>query len=78
MHPLAPDFSAMKDEELQKNYNDLYQKYLIAARFGNHNTLYQIQLLIEDYKEELALRQQKQIEQNKDKHNLNDLIKIKK
>lgn len=78
MHPLGPDFSSMKDDELQKNYNDLYQKYLIAHRFGNNTMLYQMQLLLDDYKQELGLRQAKLLEQNKDKNNLNDLIKIKK
>ena len=78
MHPLSPDLSSMKDDELQKNYNDLYQKYLVANRFGNSSVIFQMQILIEDYREEMAVRQRRQLEQNQDKHKLQDLIKVDK
>ena len=78
MHPLAPNLSEMKDDELQKKYNDLMQKLNVAYRFGNHQLIWQMQALLEDYKEELSARQRKQFESNQDKHNLKDLVKINK
>lgn len=78
MHPLTPNLSELKDDELQKKYNDLMQKFNVAYRFGNHNLIWQMQELLADYKEELAARQQKALENNKDKHNLKDLVKIDK
>lgn len=78
MHPLTPNLTELKDDELQKKYNELMQKFNVAYRFGNNQIIWQMQALLEDYKEELSNRQRKAMENNQDKHNLKDLVKVNK
>jgi hypothetical protein len=59
MHPLAPDLSTVSDDELAKKYNDLNKRLGQAYRSGPSQTIPQIQMLMQDYQQELGNRQQK-------------------
>lgn len=76
MHPLAEDFSKLKDTEVESRIQDLTKKY-----WQTHNPMvqHQISLFLEMYQEELRSRRaklwQQQQHQNSDR-GLDDLIKV--
>ena len=78
-HPLLPDLTEIKDQDLENKITELTSKYYIAARYGNGAVCSQIAIVIEQYKEELQKRHQEKLNklsgknQNKD---LDDLINI--
>ncbi len=53
IHPLAEDFSTLKDAEIENKIQDLSKKYFQASNMGVQN---QIVLLLDMYKSELAQR----------------------
>lgn len=53
MHPLISDLSAMKEAELENKIQELSKKYFQASNLG---VRHQLVMLIDDYKEELAVR----------------------
>ena len=59
MHPLAPDLSTLSSDEVNTKYNELVKRMLQAQRTGNGSLIHQIAMLLEDYRSELARRQQK-------------------
>jgi hypothetical protein len=76
MHPLAEDFSKLKDSEIEEKIHELSQKF-----YQSHNPSVQrqISLFLELYQEELRSRRAKmwqQQYQNRDK-DLDNLIKVK-
>lgn len=78
MHPLTPDLSGMKDDELQKKCAELSSKLNQAYRFGNADLVGQIQMMLEDYQGELSRRSQKALEDLLAKSNqFKDIIDIK-
>ena len=79
MHPLAPDLSEVKDEELRKKHAELMQRLNQAYRFGNGALVYQVQMLLEDYTNEINRRHQKQLDELLQKNsNFKDIIDVKK
>jgi hypothetical protein len=54
MHPLAGDFSQLKDAELDQKIGDLTKKYFVV---NNPGVKAQIVALLEDYKREQQRRQ---------------------
>lgn len=75
MHPLAEDFSKLKDAEVESRIQDLTKKYWQAH---NPSVQYQISLFLDMYSEELRSRQAKalqQLYQNRDK-GLDKLVKV--
>ena len=75
MHPLAGDFSNLKDAELETKVGDLTKRY-----FQTHNTdvRQQISMLLDSFNEELSRRRQAALEKvmsNRDK-NLDKLINV--
>lgn len=75
MHPLAGDFSGMKDSELESKITDLTNKYFMTANTGVKS---QISALLDTYKEELGKRQKAAWDKmmaNRDK-SLDKLVKI--
>jgi hypothetical protein len=75
MHPLAGDFSGMKDSELESKITDLTNKYFMTANTGVKS---QISALLDTYKEELSKRQKAAWDKmmaNRDK-SLDKLVKI--
>lgn len=58
-HPLTPDLSKMTMDDLTNKYNDLAKRITMAYRWGNADMVAQLQLLLQDYQEELNTRNQK-------------------
>ncbi len=77
-HPLTPDLSKLSQEDLTKKYNDLMARFTSAYRMGKPDMVYQLQLLIQDYKEEISRREQKALEEmQKQSGNFKGIIDIK-
>lgn len=62
MHPLAPDLTQLKDDELSAKLNELNKKLNWAYRMGNGALVGQLRMIIEDYQSELTRRNQKVLE----------------
>jgi hypothetical protein len=78
MHPLAPDLSEIKDDELAKKISELSQRLTQSYRYGHGALVQQIQMLLEDYQAEHARRQQKQLEEMLSKNKqFKDIIDVK-
>lgn len=76
-HPLTPDLSKLSNEELTSKYNDLMKRHNMAFRWGNASMTGQLQLLIQDYQEELQRRQEKAwAEMEKTSRNFKNIIDI--
>lgn len=63
MHPLTPDLSALKDEELHKKVSEITQKLTQSYRFGSYELAGQLHMILEDYNAELDRRYRKTIEE---------------
>jgi predicted transcriptional regulator of viral defense system len=76
MHPLAEDFSKLKDVELETKIQDLSRRYFMAA--SNPNVQQQITMLLDMYKAELNIRRQKLWEEQYQKRDtdLDSLINV--
>jgi hypothetical protein len=75
MHPLAEDFSKLKDAEIESRISDLSKKYWQTPNPGVQN---QISLFLDLYKEELRSRQSKMWQQTQTKSPaLDKLINVK-
>jgi hypothetical protein len=75
MHPLAGDFSNLKDSEIESKITDLTKKYFMTT---NTAVKTQIASLLEDYKQEIGKRRKLQLDKlmsNRDK-TLDNLIKV--
>ena len=59
MHPLAPDLTGLKEEELHRKHSELITRINQAWRMGQSDVLMQLQMLEEDYKMEIQRRSQK-------------------
>jgi hypothetical protein len=73
-HPLAGDFSHLKDNEVEEKLLELNKKYHAAARLGSRDLLTQLSTLITMYREELKLRYTKKNQQDDDE--LGQLINV--
>ena len=62
MHPLTPDLSQLKDDELHKKIYELTQRLTQSYRFGNYEIVGQIHMILEDYTEESNRLQRKVLE----------------
>lgn len=75
IHPLAEDFSDLKDAEVENRLQDLSKKYWMT---NNPHVRQQMSILIGLYREELSTRRQKVLQQqyqNRDK-GLDKLINV--
>jgi hypothetical protein len=63
MHPLIPDLTDVSTEELHKKYNELLQKLNQAYRFGPSGIIPQMQMIIENYRHEMDVRNRKLMEE---------------
>jgi hypothetical protein len=59
MHPLAPDLSKLTDEELHSKHAELVNRMTFAYRMGQGQLVEQMQLLMADYANEVAVRNQR-------------------
>lgn len=77
-HPLTPDLSKLTLEELTTKFNDLMSRYNSAYRWGNAAMISQLQMLIEDYRNELDARNRKTLEElEKNSKSFKNIIDIK-
>jgi hypothetical protein len=58
-HPFQEDLSHLKDAEVESKLQELNKKYFLASRMGNRELLTQISSFVTIYKQELAMRNQK-------------------
>lgn len=63
MHPLTPDLSGLKDDELQKKVAELSRKLNQAHAFGQAALVGQLQMVLSDYYAEQSRRQQKMLDE---------------
>lgn len=75
-HPLAEDYSALKDVEIEQRVQDLSRKYFMTQ---NPHVKHQLATFMDIYKTELSNRRAKQIEQlyQKRDKDLDKLINVK-
>ena len=76
MHPLAPNLSELTTEEVTAKYSDLTKKLNQAYRMGNNSLVNQISMLLEDYRSEMARRQQKLLDDANKNANFKNIIDI--
>lgn len=77
MHPLAPDLSGLSNDELLNKYNDLNKKFSQAHRVGSGSIIYQMSMLLEDYRAEMRRRQEKMLADANKNPNFKNIIDIK-
>ena len=75
MHPLAEDYSKLKDSEIEQRIQDLSKKYFMAT---NPWVQQQIAMFLDLYREELRSRQAKTWQHHQTKSpELDKLINVK-
>jgi hypothetical protein len=62
-HPLTPDLSKLSTDELTKKLSDLQGRLMYAYRIGQPDMVGQLQLLLQDYQEEMSNRNRKALEE---------------
>ena len=76
-HPLTPDLTKLTMDELTKKHSDLLARISYAYRIGQYDMVQQLQMLMEDYQNELNVRNQKQLaEMEKASKNFKNIIDI--
>jgi hypothetical protein len=76
-HPLTPDLSKLSMDELTKKHSDLLSRITYAYRIGQADMVAQLQMLMEDYQNELNDRNRKQLaEMEKASKNFKNIIDI--
>lgn len=76
-HPLTPDLTKLSMDELTKKYGDLLNRITYAYRIGQADMVQQLQLLMEDYQNEMNDRNRKQLaEMEKASKNFKNIIDI--
>jgi hypothetical protein len=77
MHPLLPNLAEIATDELHKKFSDLQTRLNSAYRFGRSDQVYQLQLLLQGYNEEIQRRNQKELENlEKNSKNFKNIIDI--
>jgi hypothetical protein len=74
-HPLEPDLSTLKDQELEDKILELNKKYFTAYRLGKPELLTQITTFITIYKDEMSKRTMKRLSGSTD-DDLDHLINV--
>jgi hypothetical protein len=80
-HPLTPDLRQLSDADLLKKQGELQKRILYGHQTGNINLISQVELMLDDYREESMRRDRERTEKaneavdNKGK-NWDDLIDI--
>ena len=77
-HPLAPDLTNFSNDELMTKYNELNTRWIQANRAGSISVLGQMSLLLETYKQEIAKRHTKMLEEASNRNpSFKNIIDIK-
>ena len=78
-HPLAPNLTELKDDELYAKINELTNKMNSAYRLGSRDAMHQMQMLMTHYQQELQERNRKKLEDMEQKSkNFKNIIDISK
>ncbi len=75
-NPLIEKVSDLSDDDLMEKLNSLQKKLSQAASAGMFNSVNQIQVVLQEYQEEMSRRHRAAIDKGKDKYD--DLIDVKK
>jgi hypothetical protein len=76
-HPLTPDLSKVNIEDLNKKYGDLLKRITYAYRIGQSQMVGQLQLLMQDYQDEISNRNQQALaDMEKNSKNFKNIIDI--
>jgi hypothetical protein len=75
-NPLIEKVSDLSDDDLMEKLNSLQKKLSQAASAGMFNSVIQIQVILQEYQEEMSRRHRAAIDKDKDKYD--DLIDVKK
>ena len=76
-HPLTPDLSKLTMEELNKKYGDLLSRITYAYQIGQPDMVQQLQMLLEDYRGEISIRNAKALQDmEKNSKNFKNIIDI--
>lgn len=76
-HPLTPDLTKLSMEELTNKHSELLKRITYAYRIGQMDMVQQLQMLMDDYQNELNDRNRKQLEEmNKASKNFKNIIDI--
>lgn len=76
MHPLTPNLTDLSLEELQAKYNELTKKINQSQRLGNSSLMNQLYMILEDYRMEISVRQQKIYDDINKNPNFKNIIDI--
>jgi hypothetical protein len=68
MHPLLNDISTLTLEELQSKVLEINKKLTQSYRLGYGDAVYQLQILLADYQQELQRRYDKQMSELSEKN----------
>jgi len=80
-HPLTPNLRELSDTDLMKKQSELQKRIIYGYQTGNSNMISQVELMLNDYREESMRRDRERTEKaneavdNKGK-NWDDLIDI--
>lgn len=76
-HPLTPDLTKLSMDELTKKHSDLLSRITYAYRIGQADMVAQLQMIMEDYQNEMNERNRKQLEEmEKSSKNFKNIIDI--
>ena len=76
-HPLTPDLTKLTTDELTKKYGDLLSRITYAYKIGQADMVAQLQLIMEDYQNEINIRNAKTLaEMEKNSKNFKNIIDI--
>ena len=81
MHPLGNDLTKLSEDELNKKFGELTKRFNQAYRFGPQSIIPQIQMVMQDYQEEMKRRSALAMEEmrkkmDKDGKGFKDIIDI--
>ena len=78
MHPLAPNLTELKDDELHKKFTELMSRLTYASNTSNFSLAEQVRMLMDDYQNEINRRNQKLMDElNQKSDRFSGIINIK-
>jgi len=78
MHPLTDNLTQLSLDELTKKQSELLNKITMAYRWGKPEMVQQLQMILDDYQQEINLRNQRQLEEmQKNSKGFKNIIDIK-
>lgn len=63
MHPLAPDLSSLSETVLHQKHGELVKRINQCYRTGSTGVVGQLQMLLQNYTEEIQVRNRKMLEE---------------